>query len=217
MRTAVFDLDGTLADTSRDLIGAANACFDTPPLDPEADAGTAFRGGRAMLSLGLQRQGVAETADIEALHCRFLDHYAARIDAETRIYDGVEAALDTLAAQGWRLAVCTNKPAALAETLLQRLGLRTRFLAMLGADSLAVKKPDPAHVLETVARAGGDPTRAVMIGDTQTDRDAARAAGIPCVLMGFGPGAATAADLAPEAILPHYDDLPGLLDQLVGG
>ncbi len=218
MRTAIFDLDGTLADTSPDLIAAANASLGGALLDPVRDAGTALRGGRAMLALGYARKGLdADEAATraEADYAAFLEVYADNLHRETTLYDGVEAALDLLAAEGWRLGVCTNKPAALAETLLTALGVRGRFQAMLGADSIAVKKPDPRHLTETIARAGGARHRAVMIGDTETDLNAARAAGVPCVLVGFGPGAGGIAAMAPEAILPGYPDLPGTLARLV--
>ncbi len=119
------------------------------------------------------------------------------------------------AEQGWTLAICTNKPQALAAQLLEKLGIAGRFAAMLGADSLDVRKPDPRHLLETVARAGGTAARAVLVGDTTTDREAARGAGMPCVLVGFGPEGAGVARLEPEAVLDHYAALPDLLDRLV--
>lgn len=216
MRTAIFDLDGTLADSSADLIAAANACFDTGPLDPVRDMATAFRGGRAMLRLGFQRLGGTwSEADVDRCYPLLLEAYARDIDRHTVLFEGVEAALDTLAGQGWLLGVCTNKPEALAELLLTRLGIRDRFRAMLGADSLAVRKPDPQHLLETIARAGGDAARAVLVGDTETDRDTARNAGVPCVLVAFGPEGAAVNALNPEAVLSHYRDLPALLAHLV--
>ena len=218
MRTAIFDLDGTLADTSADLIAAANACFEGrgqgSPLDPVADALTAFRGGRAMLRLGVERLGLSDVV-IDEEYQTLLDHYAAHIDVHTVLYPGVEAALDRLAAEGWVLGVCTNKPEGLAETLLTRLGIRDRFAAMLGADTLPVRKPDPEHFFETVRRGGGDAARSALVGDTVTDRDTARNAGIPSVLVGFGPMGEGIASLDPDAILDHYDDLPALLDRLI--
>jgi phosphoglycolate phosphatase len=220
MRVAVFDLDGTLADTSADLIAAANAALAEAgfgaPLSVEHDRAFAFAGGRAMLRAGMERAAGAWAAEaVEAAYPRLLGFYAGAIDRHTRSYDGVEAALDALAAAGWGLAVCTNKPAALAETLLVRLGLRGRFRAMLGADSLDVRKPDPRHLIETILRAGGAPGRAVLVGDTVTDRLAARAAGVPCVLVSFGPEGADVAALEPEALLDHYAALPALLERLV--
>lgn len=220
MRTAIFDLDGTLADTSADLIAAANQALDEAgfgrPLDAMADRALAFSGGRAMLRAGLGRAvGVADEAAVDAAYPRLLAHYGTHLDVHTRSYDGVPEALDRLAAAGWALGVCTNKPTDLAEQLLTRLGLRQRFVAMLGADSLAVRKPDPRHLLETIARAGGVRERAVLIGDTVTDRETARAAGVPCVLVRFGPEGAGVAALAPEALLDHFDDLAALLEGLV--
>lgn len=220
MRLAVFDLDGTLADTSGDLIAAANAALTEAglgaPLDPEADRVHAFAGGRAMLRAGLARvTGAVDEARVEAGYPRLLAAYAAEIDRHTRLYPGAVEALDALEAAGWGLAVCTNKPAALAETLLVRLQLRPRFRAMLGADSLAVRKPDPLHLLETIARAGGVRERAVLIGDTVNDREAARAAQVPCVLVRFGPEGDAVAAMEPEALLDAYPALPALLERLV--
>ncbi len=224
MRTAVFDLDGTLADTSGDLIAAANAALGAALLDPGADEDrlSAFRGGRAMLRLGLQRRGeggdaAAVEAVVDALFPAFLDHYGAHIDVFTRLYAGVETALDALAARGWRLGVCTNKPEALALELLQRLGILPRFAALVGADTLAWRKPDPRPYRETVRRAGGIGGRSVLIGDTETDRETARAAGVPCVLVGFGPLGAGVAALAPAAVLDGYAALPELMDSLIAG
>ncbi|PZQ46573.1 MAG: haloacid dehalogenase [Rhodovulum sulfidophilum] len=220
MRVAVFDLDGTLADTAADLIAAANGALDElgfgAPLDRAAHRATAFAGGRAMLRAGLALRGVAEPeAHVEAGFPRLLARYEAAIDRETRLYPGVEPALDALEEAGWRLAICTNKPVALADLLLVRLGIRERFAAVLGADSLSVRKPDPLHLTETIRRSGGVAGRSVLIGDTVTDREAARAAGVPCVLVTFGPEGRDIARLDPAALLDHYADLPALLEGLV--
>lgn len=222
-RVAVFDLDGTLADTAADLIAAANATFDAEglgmPLSLESDRVTAFAGGRAMLKAGFLRLGHGEP-DMELigrLYPRLLEFYRDAICVHTCLYDGAETALDRLAGAGWRLAVCTNKPFDLAELLLRLLGIHGRFAAVLGADSLAFRKPDPRHLTVTVERAGGVAGRAVLVGDTITDRTAAEAAGLPCVLVGFGPEGDAVGALAPAAVLGHYDDLPPLLERLVPG
>lgn len=218
MRTAVFDLDGTLADTAADLLAAANAALGEAghgaPLTLARDRDAAFAGGRAMLRAGLARVGAGDDA-VEALYPVLLERYAAALAVETRLYDGAEAALDRLDAEGWRLAVCTNKPERLARLLLDALGLSGRFAALLGADTLPWKKPDPRHLVETVLRAGGDPGRAALVGDTVNDREAARAAGIPCVLVGFGPEGGAVSALAPEATVAHFSELPPVLDRLV--
>jgi phosphoglycolate phosphatase len=219
MRSVIFDLDGTLADTSGDLIAAANACFQglghNAMLDPVADGETAFNGGRAMLRLGFSRLDATwDEADVDAQYPLLLASYAENIDVFTKLYDGVERALDQLAQEGYGLGVCTNKPAALAEILLARLGIRDRFEAMLGADSLTVRKPDPEHLFETIRRLNGSNAQSVLVGDTMTDRNTARAANIPCILVTFGPKSRDVEAMAPEALLEHYDQLPEVLGRL---
>ena len=221
MKTVVFDLDGTLADTSKDLIAAANACFremgEGDVLDPVTDAGVALRGGRAMLRLGMERLDRADdAATIDAYYPVLLEAYGREIDTHTVLYPGAMEAVAVLKATGYRVAICTNKPVALAETLLTRLGILAEFDAMLGADSLAVRKPDPEHLFETARRAGGDPALCLLIGDSDTDRNTARAAGVPCVLVTFGPAGADMAALAPEGLLDRYEDLPALVKTLIG-
>lgn len=220
MRAAIFDLDGTLADTSADLLAAANAALAEggvgAVLRCEVDRAAALRGGRPMLRLGLERaRGEVDEALVEALYPRLLAHYADGLDRETRLYDGVEAALGALEAAGWRLGVCTNKPQRLADALLARLGLAGRFRAVLGADALPVRKPDPLHLTETILRAGGVRDRAVLVGDTAIDREAARAAAVPCILVAFGPEGKAVAELEPEGVLAHFDALVELLEALV--
>ncbi|UWR34615.1 HAD-IIIA family hydrolase [Sulfitobacter sp. W027] len=221
MKTVVFDLDGTLADTSGDLIAAANACFrdmgEGDVLVHAEDAGTALRGGRAMLTLGMQKLGRADdAATIDRYYPMLLDAYRREIDTHTILYPGAMEAVAALKAAGYRVAICTNKPEALAELLLTRLGVRDAFGAMLGADSLAVRKPDPEHLFETARRAGGDPAQCVLIGDSDTDRNTARAAGVPCVLVTFGPSGEDMAALEPEALLDDFADLPEVIERLIG-
>ena len=220
MRTVVFDLDGTLADTSGDLIAAANACFEGMgqgrPLDPVADALTAFAGGRAMLRLGFGRLGMAWTeADVDAQYPVLLRAYADAIAVHTTLYPGAVQAVEQLRNDGFATAICTNKPEGLAITLCDRLGISHLFGALLGADTLPSRKPDPEHYFETVRRVGGPAGRSLLIGDTVTDRDTARAAGVPVVLVGFGPEGAGVRRMAPDAVLDHYDALPGLIYQLL--
>ena len=221
MRTVVFDLDGTLADTSGDLIAAANACFrgmgEADMLCPVRDTGVALRGGRAMLRLGMERLGRGgDEAEIDRQYPVLLAAYEGAIDRHTRLYPGAMDAVDDLRAAGYRVAICTNKPEALARRLLGRMGVLNRFHALTGADTLTVRKPDPEHLHETVRRAGGDPLRSLLVGDSDTDRNTARAAGVPSVLVGFGPSGADMAALKPEAIIGHFDELPGVVERLIG-
>lgn len=218
VRVAAFDLDGTLADTAPDLIGAVNAVLAAeglPGLDALRDRAVAGRGGRAMLRLALERVGhpAAETT-IERLLPAFLESYAARIAAETRVFPGALDALDALAAKGWRLAICTSKPQALALRLLDALGETGRFAAILGADAAPAAKPDPAHLAAVAARAGGALSATVMIGDTATDVETARRAGAPCVLVRFGYSDRPVDSLGADATIADYRELPAILSGL---
>ncbi|GHG79248.1 HAD-IA family hydrolase [Pseudodonghicola xiamenensis] len=220
MRTVIFDLDGTLADTSGDLIEAANACFRQlglgDVLDPSRDQGTALRGGKRMLTVGLERTGRYDAEVVERFYPVLLEAYAGQIDRHTVLYPGAMAAVGALKQAGYGVGICTNKPEALAERLLQSLGVRDDFASLVGADTLAVRKPDPEPLREAARRAGGDPARTLLVGDSDTDRNTARAAGVPSVLVTFGPAGDDMAALAPEALLERYEDLPGLVARLIG-
>lgn len=221
MRTVVFDLDGTLADTSADLIAAANACFRAmgagDMLDPVGDAGTAFRGGRAMLKLGFARMGLAEDeAEIERQYPLLLRAYEDAIDTHTTLYPGALDAVEALRGAGYKVAICTNKPEGLARLLMTRLGALDAFGALIGADTLPVRKPDPETLREAVRRAGGDPARCLLVGDTVTDRETSRAAGVPSVLVTFGPDGEGVAALSPEALVGDYGELAGVVRRLIG-
>lgn len=221
MRGAIFDLDGTLADTAGDLLTAANeamAPHGLPMLDPVADRPYAGRGGRPMIRralamAGRPEDGPEEVRLVEAIYPALLDAYEARIARETRLFDGAEACLGFLDANGWKIGICTNKPERLAILLLNALGVRHRFAAVLGADTLHVRKPDPLHFTETARQIGADPARSVMIGDTLTDLTTARRAGVPCVLTGFGFAAEPMDELAPDAVVAHFDELPAVLER----
>ncbi|WP_299404041.1 HAD-IA family hydrolase [uncultured Roseobacter sp.] len=220
MKTVIFDLDGTLADTSGDLIAAANHCFrdmgEGDVLDAIADAGTALRGGRAMLRLGMARLGRAEeVATIDTYYPVLLEAYGAAIDVHTQVYPRAMAAVEQLKVMGYGVGICTNKPEGLADTLLRRLGVRDAFGALIGADTLPVRKPDPEPLYEAARRAGGDPMKCVLIGDSDTDRNTAKAANVPCVLVTFGPAGGDMAALSPEALLQDYADLPEIVDRLL--
>lgn len=220
MKTVIFDLDGTLADTSGDLIAAANACFrqmgEGDQLNPARDQATALRGGRAMLKLGMARLGRAEDqATIDQYYPMLLELYGAAIDVHTFLYPGAMDAVEVLKSRGYGVGICTNKPEGLAQLLLERLGVRTAFGGLVGADTLSVRKPDPEPLFEAARRSGGVPEACVLIGDSDTDRNTARAAGVPSVLVTFGPAGGDMAGLEPEALLHAYGDLPDLVDRLL--
>jgi phosphoglycolate phosphatase len=219
VRTVIFDLDGTLADTSADLIAAANECFQAMGagslLDPVADALTAFHGGRAMLRLGLSRLNRNDEATVDTYYPHLLRAYEQAIDRETRLYPGAVSAVEALRDGGHRVGICTNKPQGLADLLLRRLGVRDLFHSLVGADTLPVRKPDPAPYRLAVDQAGGLVGRSMLVGDTDTDRQTARAAGVPVALVAFGPEGAGVARYAPDALMNHFDDLPGLARRLL--
>ncbi|MEM6743944.1 MAG: HAD-IA family hydrolase [Pseudomonadota bacterium] len=219
---AVFDLDGTLVDTAADLIEGANRRLSalglSGRLDPVADAGIAGRGGKAMLRLGYERSSVSfAEADVDAAWPGFIEDYEAVIARESRFFPGALDAVEALRAAGWRIAICTNKPERLARRLLDALGEAERFQALIGADTLPVRKPDPAPFHAAVRDAGGAPGRGVMIGDTVTDRRTAAAAGAPCVLMDLGTSADDLRSVGAEAVLRDYAELPATLTALAGG
>lgn len=219
MKSVVFDLDGTLADTSEDLIAAANACFEglglKKMLDPINDASVAFQGGRAMLKLGLERANSFDQTKIDKQYPILLEHYKKHIDMNTMLYEGVVEALIELQKRGYLLGVCTNKPEFLAEKLLKSLGIREYFSAMLGADTLLIKKPDPLHLWTTIDWMGGDRHKAVLVGDTITDLNTAKNANLDCILVSFGPEGSGVENMKPSALLDSYFDLPDLIDAIL--
>ena len=220
MTCVILDLDGTLADTAADLVAAANACFEArgepPPLDARRDRATAFRGGRAMLRLGFERvRGVWTEAEVDADYEPLLRHYEQAIDAHSEMYPGAVEAMRECRARGWRVGVCTNKPEGLAEALLGKLGVRDLFHGVVGADTLRVRKPDAEAFRHAVARSGGEVARSLMVGDTETDHRTARAAGVPSVLVAFGPEGEGVARLEPDALLHRFADLPDLVERLI--
>ena len=214
-RSAIFDLDGTLAHTAPDLVGAANDLMATeglPPINVAIAEKTAGFGAKALIRAAFDNAKESyDEARVDALFHPFLDRYAERIADESHLYDGAEAVLDDLARDGWLLGICTNKPEGLAVELMTRLGALERFGALLGADTLPVRKPDPTHLFETISRIGGDPAAAVMIGDTDTDLKTARNAEIPCILTSFGYSHIPVARLKPDAIVDRFDQIPAAL------
>jgi phosphoglycolate phosphatase len=212
---AVFDLDGTLADTAPDLTAALNHAMGElgrPPIPAKDVRHMVGHGARALLGNGLKATGDVSDTLIEQGYPIFLSYYEAHIADGTRPFDGVETAMAALQAQGVKLAVCTNKLEGLARKLIAALGWQGRFVAIVGGDTLPQRKPDPAPVYAAIAQAGGG--RAVFIGDSISDTDAARAAGIPCVAVTFGFSDRTPEQLGATLLIDHYDDLLPALERL---
>jgi phosphoglycolate phosphatase len=214
-----FDLDGTLVDSAPDLVGTLNALLDQeglPSLPLDEARAMIGRGARALLERAFAAAGETIAPErMPILFERFIDHYQARIARESRPFPGVARALDELAAAGAILAVCTNKRTSLSIALLDALGLSARFAAIVGPDAAGASKPDPRHLVFAIEAAGGRPDHALMVGDSVTDRDAARAAGVPLALVSFGYTETPAAELAPDALIDHFAELPAAARRLL--
>jgi phosphoglycolate phosphatase len=208
---AVFDLDGTLADTAGDLVGTLNVILDREglaPLPVRKARDMIGAGARALIQRGFEAAGKELTpAYLDELFRQFMVHYGENICVETRLYPGVASALDRLEQAGFILAVCTNKVEEHSVKLLHELGVGHRFAANCGRDTFPYFKPDPRHLTLTIERAGGSPARAVMIGDSRTDIVTARNAGIPVVAVPFGYTDVPVRDLGPDLVINHFDEL----------
>ena len=217
--TLVFDLDGTLVDTAPDLAGSTNYVLSTLGLDPVAEGDIrpfVGHGALAMVEGAAAAQGRKMTQqELYDVFDVFLAHYIANIAANSVPYDGVIAALDRYASRGATLAVCTNKIEAHARALLDALDMTRYFSAITGRDSLGAFKPDPRHLTGTIALAGGQNDRAIMVGDSETDIKTARAACVPVVAVDFGYSVEPVATFAPDAVISHWRDLERAADQFI--
>jgi phosphoglycolate phosphatase len=217
--TLVFDLDGTLVDTAPDLISALNFILERegmPPVPLHAARTMIGAGARRLLERGLELDGRAiSIADIDRLTADFIDYYAAHIADASQPFEGLEAALDDLARAGYRFAVCTNKLEWLSKLLLDRLGLSPRFAAICGADTFGVSKPDPVILQQTVARAGGQLSSAIMVGDAGPDVGVARRAGIPVIGVAFGYTEVPMAELQPDRLIDRMSELREAVESLM--
>ena len=217
--TIVFDLDGTLVDTAPDLIDTLNLILgrhDVPPVGFDDARAMIGAGVKSLLQRALASKGLRFPPDeIDRLFDEYLKLYAEHIADRSRPFPGLERALDELAADGCRLAVCTNKLEWLSVLLLDRLGLSPRFATICGQDTFAMRKPDPEMLRLTIARAGGDAARAVMVGDSMTDVATAKAAGVPVVAVDFGYTDIPPAQLGADRLIGHFDALTGAIRELV--
>jgi phosphoglycolate phosphatase len=218
-RTVVFDLDGTLVDTAPDLINALNFILDReglPPVPLHSARNMIGAGARKLIERGLELDGRSATpADITRMTDDFISRYAEHIADSSRPFEGLERALDDLAGLGYRLAVCTNKLEWLSKRLLDRLNLSARFAAICGADTFGIAKPDPGILRQTVARAGGELSSAIMVGDAGPDIGVARRAGIPVIGVSFGYTEVPIADLKPDRVIHHMSELGAAIKDLM--
>jgi phosphoglycolate phosphatase len=219
--TIVYDLDGTLADTAEDLVATLNHLLGREglaPLPVESAGSLLGAGARALIMRGFAASGRSlDPEEIEALFAGYLRYYEAHIVDRTRLYPGVKQALAAFAGDGWRQAVCTNKIESLARLLITKLGIAERFAFICGQDTFGVAKPDAKPLLGTIAASGGSRNRAIMVGDSETDIKAARAAGVPVIAVDFGYADTPVRELGPDRVISHFDELMGACDALLAG
>lgn len=216
----IFDLDGTLVDTAPDLLTSVNHCLGSSGLEEVTRADLSHlvgQGGRAMLQRAFTKRGrILSEEELDGQVALFLDRYATGMPGMSQPFEGVLAAMDALEAAGYGFALCTNKTESLSCRLIEALGLSHRFAAICGGDTFPTRKPDAAHLIGTIERAGGSPEQAVMVGDSQADIGAAQAAGIPVVAVDFGYTDSPVETYAPDAVISHYRELtPQLVDRLI--
>jgi len=209
--TIIFDLDGTLVNTAPDLQATLNHVLTAhgyTPVTPDITDTLIGNGAKAMLRAGLSHQDITPSeAQLDDMFTLFLNHYSQNIAVHSQPYEGCISALGRLEQAGATLAVCTNKKQNLADQLLKTLNLHDRFACVIGADSVPHRKPDAGHILETLKQAKGDPKRAIMIGDSQTDERAAYHAELPFLFVPFGYGPLNKDESHIGATLDHYNHL----------
>ncbi|MBF9036198.1 phosphoglycolate phosphatase [Rhodobacterales bacterium HKCCE2091] len=216
MARIVFDLDGTLIDSAPDIRVVANAVLAAEGAAPiSLDETRAFVGnGSAVFVTRMSR-----ARDLpEAVHARLLDAFLSRYDSAvdlTRPYPGVVAALEHLARRGHILGVCTNKPIAPCRAVLTHLGLDRFFAAVLGGDSLPVRKPDPTPLDAVFDALGTGPM--LYVGDSEVDAETAVRADVPFLLFTEGYRKSPPDRIPHAAAFDRFDDLPALVErQLIG-
>jgi len=217
MPTLIMDLDGTLIDSVPDVCASLNRALhskDIAPLTPEQVSKMVGHGAWFMIEQAIKASTTETTIDIDAMRDLFLSEYSARPVENTVIFPGVLDVLDTFKSQGALLGICTNKPEKTTYPVLDALGLRDYFPAIVCGDTLPYSKPDSRHVHKVIDMLGTDAASAVFVGDSETDVAAARNAGLPIVLVSYGYTLAPPEDLGADVLIDHFSDLPEALISL---
>ncbi|HLT79160.1 MAG TPA: phosphoglycolate phosphatase [Ferrovibrio sp.] len=219
-KAILFDLDGTLVDTAPDLAAATDYALQRagrPAVGLDAIRQMVGDGARVMVERGFETTGGQPPAEVfEAAMADFFACYEANLADRSRPFPGVTTCLAELAERGYLLAVCTNKYEHFSRSLLDQLGLSGFFAAIVGGDSLPVRKPDPGHLRGTLEKIGQPVEWAAMVGDSANDIDAAKAAGLPSVAVSFGYTRIPAHQLGADRLIDHFAELPGALEALGG-
>ena len=199
----MIDLDGTMVDTMADFEAALNlalADIDLPKVSPAVVNIAVGKGSEHLVRTVLQHHLrlpevqasglVCDNTTVESLYepafLRYQHHYGRVNGQHAQVYAGVLEGLQAFQASGLPMACLTNKPTAFAKDLLERKGLQGFFSNVYGGDAFPRKKPDPMPLLETCKALGTEPSRTLMLGDSQNDAQAARAAACPVVLVTYG-------------------------------
>jgi phosphoglycolate phosphatase len=213
-RLLVFDLDGTLVDSLPDITSAVNRMFAARGLPALTQAQVGPMVGDGLAPLIARAFAAQNAAPDPAAAEDYLTDYEANVLVDTKLFAGIPEVLSGMAGDGWRFAVCTNKPERAAHLLLEGLGIADVFAAVGGGDSFLARKPDPLHLMATIEAAGGDPARSVMVGDHHNDVGAAQGAHVKCIFAGWGygrPGMEAGAD----AVCAQPDGLPAVAARLL--
>lgn len=218
--TIVFDLDGTLVDSVPDLAGSLDTLMAERGLAPigVATARRLIGHGipnlvrRALAERGVEWQDETGAAAVK----RFTEIYGARVARETRPYADVETVLERLAAEGWRMAVCTNKMERFARQIVDALALSRFFAVVAGPDTFGVGKPDPRHLTETAAAAGGAQP-VLFVGDSEVDIATGKAAGVPVIALTYGYTKTPLDGLGADRLIDAFADLPAAIASLQAG
>ena len=217
-RIVTFDLDGTLADTVGEMARAADAALadlGLPPLGTAATRAAVGGGGRLLMRRLLARHGEPDGARAEQAFLAFQRRYEETVGTDCAAYPGAHEAVERLARAGVAMGCVTNKDEAFARRVLDCTGLAAAMAIVVGGDTLAVRKPDGRVLRHAVAALGGDVGDALHVGDSRTDLEAARNAGVACWLVTFGyDGGEPVAQLGADRLIESFDELAATFESL---
>ena len=216
--TVIYDLDGTLIDSAKDMqLAVSHVMADHGLPDVTEDDVRIFMGQGSKVTMGkaFAKYGKAlDEATLSAVTKEFVRYYEADPISHTVAFEGVADVVAHFARLGLKQGVCTNKFETPSRMILEHLKLMPPIADVAGADTFTVRKPDPGHILQLIDKIGGNRARAVMIGDSIHDVEAAHRGGLPAVLVSWGYTAKPASELGAEAVIDRFDALPEALGQI---